>query len=156
MVPPYSNDGFRVSLDPPKSCTEPNPGFVPLLLVISSTQSCLVPVLRFHPAQDDIRPFPGAWRHDISKCAADRVGNGNTIDPELLIRMILTDMRLLERSIDDTRNRQQHLIDIIVIPLRQGFDVFTAELIGFTRCLVLDRRQWRAQSPGQCLASLTG
>ncbi len=57
--------------------------------------------------------------------------------------MVLTDVHLLERPVDRARNREEHIVEFIVIPARQGLDLLTAERIGFAGGFVLNGRQRR-------------
>ena len=50
-------------------------------------------------------------------------------------------MSLFQSSIHDARDRHEHVVNIVVVPPRQGLDVLPAQLVGFARGLILDRRQ---------------
>src|SRR5207249_7461656 len=93
--------------------------------------------------QDDIRPLPGTRRDDVGEGPGDRVRNGDAVDAELLVGMVLPDVCLLQCTIRHTGNGQQDVYLVVVIALRQNLDVLSADLIRFAGGLVLDCRQGR-------------
>ncbi len=96
MAPPYSNEGFTVSIRSAEYLGGAEPGLRSALAGDVDDECRLIPILCFHAAKNDVRPFPGARRHNIGKGTADRIGNRDAVDAELLIGMVLPDMGLFE------------------------------------------------------------
>src|SRR5262249_5512807 len=64
----------------------------------------LVPVLCFHATQDDISTLPHPGGNHIGEGRAHPFRNRHSIDPELLVRMVLTDVGLAQSAVRHARN----------------------------------------------------
>ena len=86
------------------------PWFSPALGRDVQHRGRLVSILRFHAAENDVCPFPCPRRKYIGEGGRHGIRNRHTVDTELEVRMILSNMHLLERSIDGARNRDEHVL----------------------------------------------
>ncbi len=108
----------------------------------------LVSDVRLHPAEHDVGPFPSPRCNHIGKCGRNSVRDRHPVDSQLHIGVILPDVHLFEGPVSGAGNRQQHIVQFVVVSPRQRFDVFSADRIGLARSLVLNGRQRRHHFQG--------
>ena len=63
-----------------------------------------IPVLRLHAAENDVRSLPDSRMKQVRKLRRDGVRNGHAVDPQLDVRMVLSNVDLSETAVDGTRN----------------------------------------------------